>query len=594
MPCLLSFLFFFLFFFFFLFLLSSFPLSLSFLVDADADMDQRSSPASNAGSEQYFPPGERKGHLSQQTRLSHHQHHHHQSHQQQQQPQQQPSSQQQQNLATFSFAQMEKFKRELLEKIVEDIEKTFADFTRTPFMLNTASKSMTNNQDHESPKELTLLAQMLESKDHHVHQSHNHHHHSRHSDSHQSRRSTGHSTLDSHRIQGGHKLPVLTEPKQSTPHINGASNHRGNQGSPFTLTTESAPVPRSAVTGNGTHHSNSHTAAHALASGFPSGSVSNFKAPFSSLPAIASQGPNNPLMPPSLVQHFTNLADVIARRSSNVNNGGNLSTGNNTSNSGINSNLNSNDLTPVSNARDTVSPCSTSPNGSYTENEALSLVLTPKRKRTKSTPSAPPPLISSLPTSVAIPNPSLHSDFFSSPAFPFADPSSRLAFFGQHHLNLLNQTHSSNGVEGETDRDCDRERIHRSSLSNGNDASGHLASLARESNKSVNSAVMAQAVTNVLAAHHHYSMIGLNRASPESLSGMYSKLGSENGADGSEASINDSSPFDPSIPLTRYVLSLFLLLFFIFFFIPTDPSICLSQSLFTVTVTVNLIAMSVT
>lgn len=514
------------------------PFLFFLLADADADMDQRSSPASNAGSEQYFPPGERKGH-SAPVRFTQHSHSH------------SPGSLE---------GLLNQLKADLLESIVKEIEKTFSELARSSG-LKAAAAAAAASHDHESPKELTLLAQMLESKDHHQH----HRQSSRHSNA---------SALMAERLSAasGHKAPGESKQLPTAGAINGGGgsgsgaglavsvgvganggHHRGGQGSPFTLTTESAPAPRSVTAGTGNGHG--HSNHHALASGFPS-TGAGFKTPFSFLPAIAaSQGASGSMMPPSLAQHFNSLASALSQRSSGGSGGGGSG----------------NESGPATATRDTASPCSPSPNGSYAEQEALSLVLTPKRKRTKSsTPSAPPPLIpNSLPTSVAIPNPSLHSDFFSGPAFPFTDPSSRLAFFaGQHHPSLLNQSHGSNGPEHDSERECDRSPSvretresllhHRSSVANGSDGTGHLTSLARESSKhqSVNNAAMAQAVTNALAAHHLSMLAAANRGSPDSLhgynsSGLYPKIGSENGADGSEASINDSSPYDPSMPLTR-------------------------------------------
>ena len=141
------------------------------------------------------------------------------------------------------------------------------------------------------------------------------------------------------------------------------------------------------------------------------------------------------------------------------------------------------------------------------QSEALSLVMTPKRKRHKvtdtritprsmsrlldpalinlfgrdltssppnvpfSTTSVPPPLVPvSLPTSVAIPNPSLqNTELFTGPAFPFTD-SVRFPLFGSNHRS-----------ESPEEREMKEHSI-------------------RESTK--HQAHMAQAVSNALAGKH--------------------------------------------------------------------------------------------
>ena len=138
----------------------------------------------------------------------------------------------------------------------------------------------------------------------------------------------------------------------------------------------------------------------------------------------------------------------------------------------------------------------------------------------------PPPLVPvSLPTSVAIPNPSLHQpEIFSGPAFPFND-----------HTRLLRESlfgHSTSGSQQEN-----------------------------EAYREKKNAAAAMAITNAYAANHLALLAQqqqANRAtgSPDSLhgySGLQYNGRSENGAEGSEASLHDSpSLYESNTPLMSF------------------------------------------
>ncbi|RWS17975.1 homeobox protein prospero-like protein [Dinothrombium tinctorium] len=397
--------------------------------------------------------------------------------------------------------------------ILQMIDSTVSRF----FQRSDPPAKISPNLEQTSPanKDLTILSQMLESKS--------------------SR--TGGKVSDRGPSHANSSL-------QSKP-INNPS-----RSSPFTLPTESAPAPK------------------------PSGPSpfafppSNFKSPFF-LPNIGHGGsqPAQPgLMPPNLAHHFNTIASALSQhsRDQNTHSASSAQRDNkcNTSN-GSNSASKERSERDVPSNRDIPVPEQT---------EAIPLVVAPKRKRHKVTdtritprtvsrilgqepllsgimgrdiapgsppnpgvfshhgPSAPPPPLVpvSLPTSVAIPNPSLHqTDLFPGPAFTFADPTNR---FGFYTPQLALEHHDENENEKDTSK---------------NNAAAAAVS----------------AVSSALAAHHLSMLAAANRGSPDSLHGYQSSglvrsgggVGSDSGNnDGSEVSFNESSQYEGTMPMISF------------------------------------------
>lgn len=419
-------------------------------------------------------------------------------------------------------------KAELLENVVKTIEMTFEVAKR-----NALSGQVKRSHGRDSPKELTLLAQMLESKTPH----------------------RGLLTTSNGTFRG--ELKNLASGKQSTP----------NSYEP--LTAESATVPKTLPPPPGPFGKVPFPHSHPFQG---QGISSNF-----STSSLVNREQTSPSRSPSPDDEALSLVMGSRHRGNKRHK------------------VTDTRITPRTVSRLLGSDPSflnffgrdvtTSPNGS-------------------STPSVPPPLVPvSLPTSVAVPNPSLHhgveSLFSGGPAFPFSDAASRLALFhgsqgghpGLHHrdtpLGGNNSSPSKQGNGNPDDREerdlrdtPNRESIHHHPRVD-SAAAHHQLTMAREAARERAVAAAQQQQQSLhqqqggvafphhhphsqqqaamaLAAAHHLSMLAAaNRASPDSLHGygnsLFSKMGSDNGADaGSEdASINESSLYDPNMPLTR-------------------------------------------
>lgn len=368
---------------------------------------------------------------------------------------------------------------ELLENVAKAIEVTFADFgRRNPPTKRLREEDVMTPAGETASKDLTLLAQLLESK---------------------TPQSMASKSISSFLTNNNGRDERMRQELKSPVNGHGTPSTRGR--SPFTLAAESASAPRSSMG----HHNVCQFP------GFPS--VPGFKNPFSFFPAMTAQGSNQVMQPhPSLVHHFSSLKSANLSRNSN------------------NSLLETRDRSDREILDDSPSSRSgTEPSGVRVicdpQSEALSLVMTPKRKRHKvtdtritprtvsrlldpalinlfgrdltssppqasfnpSNPSSappPPPLVPvTLPTSVAIPNPSLqNAELFAGPAFPFSDPV-RFPLFGQ------NAGHANRRSESPDDRDEREIKETQNSI--------------RESNKQ-HQAHMAQAVSNALAGNSSF------------------------------------------------------------------------------------------
>lgn len=346
--------------------------------------------------------------------------------------------------------------------------------------------------------------------------------------------------------------------------IKGNLNSHLSRGSPYSLPTETAPAPKPTPFS------------------YPGPS---FKSPFY-IPSIAPPGaqiPHQPaLIPSALAHHFNSIASTLSLNQVNQRNEQSNSYNNRESYSMNSNNNNMNGHTSnhsVYNRNDEPLPEQT---------EAMALVVAPKRKRHKVTdtritprtvsrllgqeplmscnntrdvnsvsppsssnyhihgppPQPPPPLVPvSLPTSVAIPNPSLHqSDLFSGGSFPFGDHP-RLSLFGD---------------------DSDLNRDHK----------GH------------NAHAVASAVAHAAAAHH-LQMLAATRASPDSMHGyssvvpslQYGRNGSDNGAEnGSET--NETQVYDPTMPMTSTLTPMHLRKAKLMFFFVRYPSSAILKMFF--------------
>jgi hypothetical protein len=440
-------------------------------------------------------------------------------------------------------------KAELIENVVKAIETTL-DLARRN--ATHGHHGIKRSHGQESPKELTLLAQMLESKGP------------------QSRGSTGLlTTANSIR-------DMKSTAKQSTPGFD-------------TLMSESSPAPKSLL---------------------PPGGPFKTGAPFPQ-----AFHPGNGINP-SLAQHFSSLASVLSSARPQVRDHGISPSSSPSPDDGAlslvtkpvslrsHSHHDRNKRNKLSDAR--VSSRNV-PNMMNLFGREM-----PSSPNGSSTPSVPPPLVPvSLPTSVAIPNPSLHhhpavESLFSGPgSFPFPDPSRFAGFLHGSHPGLPSRENASNttpikqnGNNSHDERDLrdtpSRERLERevSGLHHhprvDSAAAHHQLTLAREAAReravreqqqqqqgnlhhsngttghfglppqpNSQQAAMAQAVSNALV-NHHLSMLAAanNRGSPDSLhafsNSMYTRTGSDDGdARSEDASFNDSSVYDPNMPLTR-------------------------------------------
>jgi hypothetical protein len=391
---------------------------------------------------------------------------------------------------------IESLKGEIQTTVTQIIDSTFDRF------LQRRSTTQKNNFEQIEPKgDITILSQMLDRK-----------------------------SPRSKVIDRGAVTAVTSIGNAIKSNLNGHSS----RGSPYSLPTETAPAPKPPQFS------------------FPAPS---FKSPFY-IPSVAPPGaqmPHQPaLIPSALAHHFNSIASSLNQRNDQSNNYNNRDI--------ISSNTNGHTPNPhhLYSRNDDPLPEQT---------EAMALVVAPKRKRHKVTdtritprtvsrllgqepliscnnirevssvsppssssyhshgppPQPPPPLVPvSLPTSVAIPNPSLHqSDIFSGATFPFGEHP-RLSLFGD-------------------DSDLNR------------DSKGHSAH------------AVASAVAHAAAAHHLH-MLAASRASPDSLHGypstvvpslQYGRVGSDNGNEGSET--NETQVYDPTMPMISFSIKITLL-----------------------------------
>ncbi|CAG2102938.1 unnamed protein product [Medioppia subpectinata] len=373
---------------------------------------------------------------------------------------------------------IDSLKTDIQSSVMQIIDTTFSKYiqkrqTKLPFDSN------------ESKNEITILSQMLDRK-----------------------------SPRTKVIDRGAAIGAATIGNAIKTNINGHSS----RGSPFSLPTETAPAPRPTPFS------------------FP---TPNFKSPFymPNVAPVGAQMPQQPaIIPSALAHHFNSIASSLSQRSEQSNNYCNRDIPN------IPVNTNGHSNSHLFSRSDEPLPEQT---------EAMALVVAPKRKRHKVTdtritprtvsrllgqdslmmcnnrdassvsppnsmvygnhgPSQPPPPLVpvSLPTSVAIPNPSLHhTDLFSGTNFPFGDHP-RLSLFGD-------------------DSDMNR------------DGKSHSA--------------VVSAVAHAAAAHHLH-MLAASRASPDSLHGypatvmpglQYGRGGSDNGNEGSET--NETQVYDPTL-----------------------------------------------
>lgn len=444
-------------------------------------------------------------------------------------------------------------KAELLENVVKAIEMTF-DLARRNAS-HGHHHGIKRSHGQESPKELTLLAQMLESKGPH----------------HQSRGSTG--LLTTAKSIRDMKSAV----RQSTPGFD-------------TLITESSPAPKSVL---------------------PPGGPFKAGAPFPQ-PFHPGNGMN-----PALAQHFSSLASVLSSaRPQGRDRGISPSSSPSPDDEALSLvskpvSLRSHSHHDRSAKRNKLSDARTNPRNAPNMMSIFGREMPSSPNGSQTPSSAPPPLVPvSLPTSVAIPNPSLHhsgvESLFSGPgSFPFSDPSRFAGFLHGSQVvghpglpsrdaSNINSTpikqngNSSHDVRSE-ERDVrdtpSRERLERevSGLHHhprvDSAAAHHQLTLAREAAReraaqqqahqngttgpfglppqpNSQQAAMAQAVSNALVNHHLSMLAAANRGSPDSLhafsNSMYTRTGSDDGdARSEDASFNDSSVYDPNMPLTR-------------------------------------------
>ncbi|CAG2161941.1 unnamed protein product [Oppiella nova] len=364
---------------------------------------------------------------------------------------------------------IDSLKTDIQSSVMQIIDTTFAKFlTKRP------TNQKLNFDSNESKNEITILSQMLDSK-----------------------------SPRTKVIDRGAAIGAANIGNAMKTNLNGHSS----RGSPFSLPTETAPAPRPTPFS------------------FP---TPNFKSPFymPNVAPVGAQMPQQPaLIPSALAHHFNSIASSLSQRSDQSNNYSNRDIHNIPMNTNGHSNSHLFGRSP-----DEPLPEQT---------EAMALVVAPKRKRHKVTdtritprtvsrllgqdsmlvcnreassvsppnsmnyqshgPSQPPPPLVpvSLPTSVAIPNPSLHqTDLFGGANFPFGEHP-RLSLFGD-------------------DSDLNR------------DGKSHSA--------------VVSAVAHAAAAHHLH-MLAASRASPDSLHGypatvmpslQYGRGGSDNGNEGSE------------------------------------------------------------
>lgn len=347
-------------------------------------------------------------------------------------------------------------KSELVENVAKAIEITFAEFNRRNPMIKGAHAhregvfQVTHQLSQGAPKDISLLTQMLESKStpasHHGH--HGHHHQPR------ARGATLLGKAPSVRDDRSSKNPRGRPPMNGHPSNVNPFDRDGHVKNPF-----SSPFP-----------------------GFSSPMSGSFKNPF---PFFPPGGPNPatglPPMPPSLAEHFTSIANALHRQRQEALNA-------QSSVANLSRAMEQSSQRAGPEGRENESPSNRSTNNLSTGNvdtqsEALSLVVSPKRKVGRpskvswmmflsqdsflqlllyqesllnmygresspppfgagtNTPSAPPPPLVpvSLQTSVAVPNPSLHGNtegpFGAGPAFPFGSNPSRFSgLFASHRV----------------------------------------------------------------------------------------------------------------------------------------------------------------
>lgn len=407
---------------------------------------------------------------------------------------------------------IDSLKGEIQTSVSQIIEKTFAKYVHRR---QTAQKlTFEANSTESKANEITILSQMLDRK-----------------------------SPRSKVIDRGAAVTATSATSNAKTNLNGHPG-QSSHGSPYSLPTETAPAPRpSPFT-------------------FPAPA---FKSPFY-MPSVAPAGAQMPqqpaLIPSALAHHFTSIASSLSQRSDQSNNYSNRDVPH------IPGNTNGHPSSQLFGRPEEPLP---------EQNEALSLVVAPKRKRHKVTdtritprtvsrllghdsfggrdtssvspppslaypghgPSQPPPPLVpvSLPTSVAIPNPSLHqTDIFGAANFPFGDHP-RLSLFGEDNdLNRDSKSHSAHAV--------------------------------------------ASAVAHAAAAHHLH-MLAASRASPDSLHGysgnvvsslQYGRGGSDNGNEGSET--NETQVYDSTMPMISFSLLIWFAILFTIEWLANNSSIC--------------------
>jgi hypothetical protein len=383
---------------------------------------------------------------------------------------------------------MDSLKGEIQSSVMQIIDSTFAKYVQ-----RRQTTQKLNFDSNEPKNEITILSQMLDRK-----------------------------SPRTKVIDRGAAIGIPSIGSATKTNLNGHSGH-SSRGSPFSLPTETAPAPRPSPFS------------------FPAPA---FKSPFY-IPSMAPSGASMPqqpaLIPSALAHHFNSIASSLSQRNEQSNSYSNRGDIPN-----ISGNTNGHSNSQMFSRSDEPLPEQT---------EAMALVVAPKRKRHKVTdtritprtvsrllgqdsyggresssvspPSSmgypshgpsqpPPPLIPvSLPTSVAIPNPSLHqTDLFGGPNFPFGEHP-RLSLFGDDtDLTRDTKSHSAHAV--------------------------------------------ASAVAHAAAAHHLH-MLAASRASPDSLHGypstvvpslQYGRGGSDNGNEGSET--NETQVYDSSLPMISF------------------------------------------
>ena len=462
---------------------------------------------------------------------------------------------------------IESLKGELQASVMQIIDSVFAKFIQrkaTQQKLNFHLNQLTNDQNVESSKELTLLSQMLD------------------------RKSPRTKVVDRGAGAGaGAGVAAAAAAALSSSFVAKNLNGPSARGSPISLPTETAQAPKPTPTFPFPHP--------------------NFKSPFL-FPSVAPSGaqiPHQPALIPTataLAQHFNTIAstlnaqhqaqanaqaqhhreqlnsfnsrennsssnrdNLVNNRENNSNNNGNSTNGLGHTQGHVSSggNVFGSMHSSASNRNDDSLPEQT---------EAMSLVIAPKRKRHKVTdtritprtinkllqgqenllygggnsrespisppgsgyhpmagapPPPPPPLVPvSLPTSVAIPNPSLlnhhQSELFSGSTFPFGDPHTTRSFFGD--------------INEDNDLKDSKDRLHHNAVAS-----------------AVAQAAAAHHLQNLLAASQRHANASPDGSpiGPHGFPGLGYNRGGSDGGDGSETN-ETQSMYDSTMPMISF------------------------------------------